>query len=760
MIYGLTILSNQSTKESNREVLNISLDLDVYSKMADCRVLYSFNISGVSLKTIEDRYPKVDFESAPNFTAALLRATNKNILEYEYNKYIVGIKLNDTDATVLFTKRVNLAAPVALNLLTNIIATQLLPYADGQTVTTYNYPIERFQPYKFIVHKNNIVTATWAVLVVFVTLTTVVNAVLLPCKERASGTRHIHVLTGCAPALHWGTTLLTHTLIYALVLVLPAIVIAVVFEQDHTIDRPDFLVAMSVVFTLGIIAFLALVYIVSFMFEERASCVVLVSMIFLFVLVTPIVETVRGYSVERKRKPEFFDYFLLVLSSAVPPHTITKAVKLCSYIASHNTRNDEKPLCYFCLGEDAPGGLMLALAAQAVVIMTIVILTQYGVFNALFDRVLNMNYRVSSPADVDDIVRTERAYVEKTIALPKNRIQDAILVNNLYKKYWRICNKPCNPVKGVSFSVKKGECFGLVGVNGAGKSSMFKMMTGIEVPTRGSLFANGYFKSVFSTNYLRSLGYCPQSSGLDVFLTGYENLELLLTLRGLGPSDVKSEAKSWMKIIGLEKYAHRVVSCYSGGCERQLAAAAALSRGGAVTLLDEPTAGVDVAARRRVWAALRRARPHRAVVVTSHSMDEMEALCGRIAIMAAGRVRALGEPTALRVAHTSGHAVTIKLATLETADVANDSEYKENLSRLKETLEERLHWTLRDEHKTILHYYINYEIRYSNLFSELEQLKDQFTILEDYTVTETTLEEVFRSVSNKMYNDDPTPTAV
>ncbi|CAH2089858.1 unnamed protein product [Euphydryas editha] len=216
--------------------------------------------------------------------------------------------------------------------------------------------------------------------------------------------------------------------------------------------------------------------------------------------------------------------------------------------------------------------------------------------------------------------------------------------------------------------MRLGECFGLVGVNGAGKSSIFKMMTGIEVPTRGALFTNGYFKSGFSTNYLRSLGYCPQSSGLDVFLTGYENLELLLTLRGLEPSDVKSEARKWIKIIGLENYAHRVVSCYSGGCERQLAAAAALSRGGAVTLLDEPTTGADVAARRRVWAALLRARAHRAVVVTSHSMDEMEALCGRIAIMAAGRVRALGEPTALRVAHTSGHAVTIKLATLETAD--------------------------------------------------------------------------------------------
>ncbi|CAH2089854.1 unnamed protein product [Euphydryas editha] len=415
MIYGITILNNLNTKESTPEVLNITLDLDFYSKMADRRVLYSVNVSGFNLKRIQDRYPTVNFESAPNFTAALLRATKENILEY--NKYLVGIKINDTDATALFTKRVNLAAPVALNLLTNMIATQLLPYADGQTVTTYNYPMESVLPFEFIVHKDDILSETWAVSVVFVMLTTVVNAVLLPCKERTSSARHIHVLAGCAPALHWGATLLTHTLIYTLVLVLPAIVIAVAFEQDNTIDRPDFLVAMFVVLVLGIIAFLALVYIVSFMFEERASCIVLVSMIFFFVVVTPIVEVVRDLCLGSKREYESFDYFVLVLSYVVPPHTITKAVTQCSYITGHNARNDEKPLCYFCLGEDAPGGLMLALAAQAVVIMTIVILTQYGVFNMLFDRVLNINYRVSSPADVDDTVRAERAYVEKTIAL-------------------------------------------------------------------------------------------------------------------------------------------------------------------------------------------------------------------------------------------------------------------------------------------------------------------------------------------------------
>ncbi|CAH2089838.1 unnamed protein product [Euphydryas editha] len=801
MIFGITILTNNDfvNEDSTREDTNISLDLDVYNKMADRRVLYSVDVNGVSFRTIEEKHPKVNFELTPDVYGAVLRTGKRDIIEY--NKYLIGIELNNTDATVLFTTVVRHAAPVAMNLLTNVIATQLLPYADGQTVTTYNYPIESSLESKSNKEevKSIFAVVLWAVFVAFVTLTTVVNAVSLPCKERASGTRHMHVLTGCAPALHWGATLLTHALIYALVLVLPAVVAVAALDRDRTIDRPDFLGAMVVVLMLGILSFLALVYIVSFNLGERGSSIVLVAMVFIFGLITPTMKSVSDTFEDEDK--DFGDYVLLVLSYSLAPHSLTAGAIRCAYVARINavavSANLTEPLNYFSISDKTPGVIMLVLLAQFFVYMTIVILTQYGVFNALFDRVLNMNYRAPSRADADETVRAERAYVEKTIALPKKQIQDAMLVNDLHKKYWRIFGKPCNAVQGVSFSVKKGECFGLLGVNGAGKSSTFKMMTGIEWPTRGSLFANGHFMSRFSTDYLQSLGYCPQFSGLDAFLTGYDNLKLLLTLRGLKPEDVESEVKAWIETVGLEKYARRPVSGYSGGCARRLAAAAALSRGGAVTLLDEPTAGVDVAARRRVWAALRRARPHRAVVVTSHSvcvcvcargggavtlldeptagvdvaarrrvwaalrrarphravvvtshsMDEMEALCGRIAIMAAGRVRALGEPAELRAAHAAGHTVLIKLSTVTATDVTDSS--KSEINRLKAALQETFNCTLRDEHKTMLNYHIESPLRYSELFSALEHLKAKFALFEDYSLSETTLEEVFLSLARE-----------
>ncbi|KAJ2948257.1 hypothetical protein O0L34_g7487 [Tuta absoluta] len=369
-------------------------------------------------------------------------------------------------------------------------------------------------------------------------------------------------------------------------------------------------------------------------------------------------------------------------------------------------------------------------------------------FKNVYDRLVNFNYRPAPNRYNDDMVRAEKTYVNKGIELPPKQIGDAMLVNDVHKNYFSLLRprSPVNAVKGVSFSVKKGECFGLLGVNGAGKSTTFKMISGEECPTRGGVFANGHHLKWPRSQYLQSLGYCPQFFGLDEFLTGQENLSLLLTLRGLEEKDVQSETDSWIEVVGLERYRNTLVEGYSGGCMRRLATAAALSSGAPVTLLDEPTSGVDVSARRRVWVALRKGlRQNRAVIITSHSMDEMEALCDRIAIMSGGELGALGSACSLRAAYAAGHALVLKLgAQQRNTDVVDSAEPA--ITSLKEYLQQKFNCSLKDEHKTMLHYHINETMRYSELFSLLEQLKRQFPrLVEDYSVTETTLEEVFLS---------------
>ncbi|XP_068620522.1 phospholipid-transporting ATPase ABCA3-like [Battus philenor] len=756
--------------EDKKSTSAAAMDLNLYSDMADVRVLYNINGSGVTMRSLEQRYSNVEFEPTNDVVASLLEYGNKDIMEY--NKYVVGIELNDTDAKVLFTTRIRHAAPVALGLLANAVGSRHSIWGDGDSVTTHNLPL----PYNrddsaldanLVQPKSIILAVMWSTAVTFVVLATSINLVSLPCKERRSGARHAHVLAGCLPAIHWGCTLLAHAAVCTLTLLVPTVIAAAVLDDDRTFTQPDFLGVIFFVLLLGSLAFFGVMYLVSFFFGERGSSTLLFGCLIIFGLFTSSIKQASDLF----EKKDFTYYLVTVIGYIAPPHTLRVAATKAANVARLNSycllnrrkcptlfvpesgfdaeaccQLNKNPRCYFCIDEYSPGSYMIILFFQFIIYMTLVVLMQHGVFNRLADRLFNQRYRPPPAPAADDMVRAEKTYVSKAITLPPDQIQEAMLVDDVHKNYIQIIKKSCNAVKGVSFSVKKGECFGLLGVNGAGKTTTFKMLNGEQCPTRGTVFANGQHIDKNRGKYLHSLGYCPQFFGLDEFLSGYDNLALVLTLRGLSAEDVDREVNSWIEVVGLEQYATRAVRSYSGGMARRLAAGAALCGGAAVALLDEPTAGVDVAARRRVWAALRRnLAARRATLVTSHSMDEMEALCSRIAIMSHGRIRALGSAAALRAAHAAGHAVQLKLR--HATDVTDGG--KSDVERLKSQLHQKFNCDLKDEHKTMLHYHINDTTRYSELFTELEALKKSNPIVEDYSVSETTLEEVFLSFAKE-----------
>ncbi|XP_047030747.1 phospholipid-transporting ATPase ABCA7-like [Helicoverpa zea] len=773
MIMVLTDLFNNKLSEPTRE---LDMNLDVYADRPERRILYRSDLPDISTDAIERSYKKIKFEKVANVADAALRTAQEDILEY--NKYLVGFEVNETDAKILYTTTIRHAAPVALNLLSNILATRYMSWADGHSLTARNDPVRRQEaPVPAVPHapKDMVTAVTWCVCITFILLATNINCVALPCKERQTGSRHIHVMSGCPAELHWMATLTWHMCVCGVALVLPTVIAAVLFEQDNTINQPDFIGTFALVMILGSMSFFALMYLVSFNFGERSTSIILVALIIVCGIVTPFMKAGQELFEENYRG---FTYYLLTLMGYIAaPHTLTTAALHSVNVARLNAwcplvRDKcpapfvkemgfdvakccagEKPRCYLCIDDYSPGEEIIILFVQFTITMAMVILTQRGIFNGVRDKLVNARYVPPPVPQEDEMVRAEKAYVSKAITLPTKQIPDAMLVNDLHKNYVGFLKK-CNAVKGVSFSVKKGECFGLLGVNGAGKSTTFKMLTAEICPTRGNIFGNGYHLKRGNSQYLQTLGYCPQFFGLDMFQTGEDNLRLMLTLRGFDKQLVEEEVKTWIHIVGLEKYAKRRVTSYSGGCVRRLGAAAALCTRSSLALLDEPSAGVDVAARRRLWAAIRRALHHkRALIITSHSMDEMEALCNRIAIMSAGTVRAIGTPTGLRAAHAQGHAVVFKLKHQEAQDEVDGA--KTHVGRLKGKLHDKFNCTLKDEHKTMLHYHINETMRYSDLFAQLEAMRAEFpSLIEDYSVTETTLEEVFLSFAKEQGSHD------
>lgn len=209
----------------------------------------------------------------------------------------------------------------------------------------------------------------------------------------------------------------------------------------------------------------------------------------------------------------------------------------------------------------------------------------------------------------------------------------AIEARGLVKRYGGV-----RAVDGLSFAVMPGEIFALLGANGAGKSTAVRMLAGLTPPDGGDVLLMGR-SAVRERNEVRRLvGVSPQESAVAPRLTVRENLDFIAGLHGLP----KSRADAALEEYGLSEVARKRAGTLSGGWQRRLSIAMALLPGPQVLFLDEPTLGLDVLARRELWRMIEGLRGRAAVLLTTHYMEEAEALCDRIAILRAGRLAALG----------------------------------------------------------------------------------------------------------------------
>lgn len=206
-------------------------------------------------------------------------------------------------------------------------------------------------------------------------------------------------------------------------------------------------------------------------------------------------------------------------------------------------------------------------------------------------------------------------------------------------------------VDDLSFHVYAGEIFGLLGPNGAGKSTTLRTLITLLHPTAGSATVLGY-DTVRDADTVRTLiGYVPQERAIDRFLTGREHLELLAALYHLDKEDARRRIGELLALVDLEAYADRPAKTYSGGMKRKLDIACGLLPNPKILFLDEPTLGLDVQSRLRIWEYVRMLKARgMTVVMTTNYLDEADQLCDRLAIIDKGKIKALGSPAELKIA--------------------------------------------------------------------------------------------------------------
>jgi len=234
----------------------------------------------------------------------------------------------------------------------------------------------------------------------------------------------------------------------------------------------------------------------------------------------------------------------------------------------------------------------------------------------------------------------------------------------------KVFNRSLVAVDHITFSVRDGEIFGFLGPNGAGKTTTINMLITVLNPTEGTASVLG-FDIVKQANEVRKvIGVVPQEYTADEDLTGYENITLCADLYGIPRDLAKKRALELLELVELTGFKDKQVETYSGGMRRRLELACGLINRPKVMFLDEPTLGLDVQTRAATWEYIRRLKKEYGMTLfmTTHYLEEADALCDRIAIIDHGKIIVTGTPTELK-GSLGGDIITITIK--ENADVTD-----------------------------------------------------------------------------------------
>uniref|UniRef100_A0A452J5G9 ABC transporter domain-containing protein n=1 Tax=Gopherus agassizii TaxID=38772 RepID=A0A452J5G9_9SAUR len=350
------------------------------------------------------------------------------------------------------------------------------------------------------------------------------------------------------------------------------------------------------------------------------------------------------------------------------------------------------------------------------------------------------------PEEEDEDVQAERAKVREAIASENQEEKPIIIVNDLRKEYQ---DKKASSVfkkrkkvatKNVSFCVKKGEVFGLLGPNGAGKSTTINMITGETTLTAGQVGETGW-KS--PTGFL---GHCPQENPLWPNLTVQQHLEVYAAVKGMRKEDAAVTIKRIAKALELQDHVKKVTRKLSAGVTRKVCFALSMLGNPTVLLLDEPSTGMDPKGQSNMWKAIRAALKNReqGAILTTHYMEEAEAVCDRVAIMVCGKLRCIGAVQYLKSKFGKGYLLEIKVKDPAQVDCLH-----------MEILRIFPHADRQERVSSLLVYKIPMQeaLPLSQTFSKLEAAKRTFG-LEEYSFSLNTLEQVFLELSREQEMDN------
>ncbi|CAK76708.1 unnamed protein product (macronuclear) [Paramecium tetraurelia] len=313
------------------------------------------------------------------------------------------------------------------------------------------------------------------------------------------------------------------------------------------------------------------------------------------------------------------------------------------------------------------------------------------------------------------------------------RCQDRILARKISKTY----ANGFQAVKGTSFGVEPGTIFGLLGPNGAGKSTTFNMITSRLKPSSGNIYLEQVEIKKGLGEVYQNVGICPQFDSLYDIVSVRRHLQLWAYLKGLKGQELEESILYFLKVMQLENYENSLAGQLSGGNKRKLCVALALMGGTNMQFFDEPSSGVDPIARRFLWNAIQQGVKLRqsSVILTTHTMDEAESLCNKIAIQVNGAFACIGSVQHLKQKFGEGYRIVI------------DPINQESVSQIQQQLSQnfgKIDFNL-DEHtgKIICKFPIQGFQFYQTFYTFQQVLLNELKLIKDFQISQPNLEQIF-----------------
>ncbi|XP_068902097.1 phospholipid-transporting ATPase ABCA3-like isoform X2 [Tenebrio molitor] len=378
---------------------------------------------------------------------------------------------------------------------------------------------------------------------------------------------------------------------------------------------------------------------------------------------------------------------------------------------------------------------LLILFVMRIFLFAALMLKEFGLIAHFIHQITDRNKSPVQNIPLESDVAAENARIRN---MPEDELRTkyALVLRDVTKYY-----KKFLAVNGLCLGVEPYECFGLLGANGAGKTTTFKMMTGDELISYGEVWINGLNLERDRKKVRKLIGYCPQFDALLDDLTVRETLKIFSLIRGVPYKECKSLGERLAHEFDFFDHIDKKIKELSGGNKRKLSTALALLGNPSIIFLDEPTTGMDPSTKRFLWTALARLRSSgKCIILTSHSMEECEALCTRLAIMANGSFQCLGSIQRLKNKFAAGYALTIKVK--RTDDRVN----LEDILAINVFIQKNFpNAQLKEKRQEMLFYHlVNERMPWSKMFGILEGNKSRLNI-EDYSLGQCSLEQVFLS---------------